>query len=136
MEMKVLKHQMVVFSWKDDLCNKKTKPDLVKLFIAYLGIPFDCPVKSSMIHCYNGDKILTFSESTKRLLSLFVDETGVILRMSITHNNGKSCFQVENRVYKLREWIELILEKLWKAMKNDFYDYDWTSMIGKWYDSI
>lgn len=100
--MKVISQTVVVAEWKFDLCAKRPLPDLLKLTIAFLGIPFVCPNLSSTVHCFNHEKIFEITAATKRLLEFFAkDGNGVTLVANFTHEAGRSCFEFKNKVQKL-----------------------------------
>lgn len=94
----------MIANWKFDLCSKRAKPDFIRILFGFLGIPLHCPVASNIIHCYKKEMIVTLSESSKRLLPIFAaDSKGVTLIVDITHETGKSCFEVRNKVLKLHQ---------------------------------
>lgn len=99
-ELKVKKHLLVIGHYRIDLCDKKPKPDMLLVLMAYLGIPPNCPWEKASVYCYNG-KIGTFSASSKRLLGAFSGEaSGVSLLVNITHDSGMSCFSLGATVSK------------------------------------
>lgn len=92
---------MLLSTWKADLCSKKPKPELIMLLIAYFGIPLSCPFTSDRLTCFKDEKIVTFTGSTKKLLSLFgTSPSGVVLKFNIVHDTGKSCFEASGKVVK------------------------------------
>lgn len=86
------------FQKKVELYDPKAKKsDLLKLGLGAFGVPLICPNNSSSTFCFKSEKIVTFTESTMKLLQIFpVIGNTASVKVIITHNNGQSCFETEN----------------------------------------
>lgn len=99
--MKVTQNTMTVFERKTDICDKKRRIDMVKLPLAQFGIPNQCPITSNFTYCCSNEKILTFAESTQKMISAFPTfGREYLVRAVITHDTGKSCFETDFEVVK------------------------------------
>lgn len=99
MEIKIIKNDFVVSEKHIDLCGKKQKSDLLRTALSVFGIPTECPVSEPFSRCQHKEKIVTYSEATKRMLPLFSsDFTDSVLQILITHDSGKSCFEMKARL--------------------------------------
>lgn len=102
MEIKIIKNDFVVSEKNFDLCGKKQKSDLFMTVLSVLGIPSECPVLKPHSQCQHKEKIVTYSEATKRMLPLFSSEfTDSVLKIHITHDSGNSCFEMKARLEKI-----------------------------------
>lgn len=102
MVMQVTKNTMRVLDSKTDLCDKKKRTEMLRVVLAGLGIPIQCPITSNLTFCRSNEKLLTFSESTQRLLSAFSMATSQsVVKFTIVHDTGESCFEVETEILKI-----------------------------------
>lgn len=93
----------MVFEGKIDICDQKKKSDMIALSLAGFSIPKRCPVTASYTSCRNNEKVLSFSESSRRLLSAFsMVAREAVIKVVLTHDTGTSCFEVETEVNKLK----------------------------------
>lgn len=92
----VYRGKLLIFSKKTDFCDPKFRAsEVLKFGLGIFGIPSTCSYNGSSKFCFNGGKLLTFTESTLRLLQLFpVSGNEAIAKIIITHDNGQSCFEV------------------------------------------
>lgn len=101
MNIKVMKDTLTVIQSKTNICENKKRIDLVVFAVGQLAVPPDCPVNSEMTFCHDNKKILTFSAVSRRLLSGTLDTMGeTVLRVDITHDSGKSCFDLITEINK------------------------------------
>lgn len=100
--MSVIAGTLSLFQLKANLCDKKEKTEMFRSIILMFGIPPQCPVANSTLFCYKGDKIV-FSESTKRLMNLMMKLNNSKLRLTITHDTGKSCFESESSLIRKKK---------------------------------
>lgn len=100
----VYKSKFVIFQKTTDLCDSKSKKsEMLRIGLGLFGVPFSCGFNST-IFCYNGQKVVRLSESSLRLLHvLTANGNSAVWRMVVTHDNGKSCFETENEIF--REWL-------------------------------
>lgn len=92
---------VVVSNIKVDLSSRQAKTDMVKLAIVYFGVPLRCPIESEEVFCYRGQKLLTLTESTKKVLQMFAfGSKDATLKLLIQHDKGKSCFETITRIVK------------------------------------
>lgn len=91
---------MVVSHATFDICDKKLKPDLIRCNLAAWGIPPRCPFNQSSTFCYKGNKLLTFSLITQKMLPLFSLTNSVTIKLVIKHDTGISCFEADSKVTK------------------------------------
>lgn len=89
-----------------DLCDNKPKPDMIKSHIFSLGIPYRCPVKDNSTFCYKGNKVMTFSSATQRMIKFFASTRSVKFRINIKHDTGLSCFEGDARVVKINSHVK------------------------------
>lgn len=103
-ESTIYKNGAPIFDRKTDLCDKTAKKsDILKAGLGLFAIPFACPFNKTQVFCYKGQKVVTFSESMKRLISAFpLSGNTATYRIVITHGNGKSsCFETESEIEKV-----------------------------------
>lgn len=100
MEMKVLDGLILVNHAEFDLCDKKQKPDLIRCNMAGYGIPPRCGGNQSSTYCYKGNKLLTLSLATQKMLSFFSHSKAVRVKINIKHDTGTSCFEADAKVSK------------------------------------
>lgn len=101
MSIKIKKNTLTISETKTNLCERKKISDMTAVTIGQVAVPPGCPVNSEMTFCHDNKKILTFSESSQRLLSTFAAtarESNVTV--DITHDSGMSCFEIVTEVIK------------------------------------
>lgn len=102
MTLKVTQNTITVFEGKTDICDKKKRMDMVKLPLHGFGVPNRCPITSNFTFCRNDEKVFTFSESSKKLISAFaIVAKRSVIKVMITHDTGKSCFEVDSEIVKV-----------------------------------
>lgn len=92
-----MKGSVKIFSSSFDMCDKKAKKnDFLKLALGMYALPSRCPIESKFTFCRNNSKVVKLSETTIRLLPMFL-ASGSASRTEVTiaHDTGKSCFQHE-----------------------------------------
>lgn len=100
-EMKVFDGDIVFQNTKFNLCQKKSTPDLIRCNLATFAVPNRCAYNGSSLYCNDNRNKFTLSVLTQRMLALFSSLKRVQLRLSITHDTGKSCFMFESNVTKV-----------------------------------
>lgn len=100
-EVTVYKGNIPIFQKKTDLCDPKSKKsETFRVGLAIFAIPLACSFNSSTF-CYKGERLVTFTQSTLRLLNAFpLNGRSAVFKMIITHDTGKSCFETEMEIYK------------------------------------
>lgn len=68
--------------------------------IAGWGIPTSCPILENSEFCYNGSKVATLPVPVQNMLQVFSMTKVVKVRIVITHDSGKSCFEADSSVVK------------------------------------
>lgn len=103
MLLQVTRNTLMVFEEVIDICGQKKKFDMIELYLAGFAIPKKCPITASYTSCRNNENVLTFSESSRRLLSTFsMVARDAFVKVILTHDTGKSCFEVESEINKLK----------------------------------
>lgn len=93
---------LVVHQNKYDLCNKKKKPDLIRINMANFAVPSYCPVAERLLFCQTGTKLFALSSITQKMFSLFAITSNARLRINIAHDSGVSCFEADTKISKLK----------------------------------
>lgn len=131
MQIKVFDGPIMVTQSKFDLCEKKVKPDLIRCNMAGWGIPPRCAFEQNSTFCYKGNKILTLSVTTQKMLPLFSVARAVAVRIEIKHDTGISCFEADTKVSK-KAWckdatpraiVNLFFNKIWKIARMQMIEF-------------
>jgi hypothetical protein len=85
---------------RQELCDKKQKPEVLKLNMAMMGIPQKCP-KQNLTYCYDGAKLLSLSSVSRRFLPLFYKSSSAVIKLMIKTDLGSSCFEAEHKIVKI-----------------------------------
>lgn len=101
LEMKVYEGDMELHEAKFDLCDSKTKPDMVKLIMSGWAIPDYCPIEKSFTFCYNPQIMIKLSAVSRKMLKLFSAKSSEYVKITITHDTGTSCFEAMNSVVRI-----------------------------------
>lgn len=95
----LVKHgSITMFNKTINICNKKVKPTMVKANMGLYGIPEQCPIDASFIHCYKGEILMKLPEAQLRLLLIITKGGTGSIMMNITHDTGFSCFESQNKI--------------------------------------
>lgn len=100
MTLEIFDGTVQIYRTSYDLCSRKTQPALIKSVIAVWGIPSSCPIGENPEFCYVGGKVTTLSAPVQNMLQIFSMAKVVKVRLTITHDTGKSCFETLCEVVK------------------------------------
>lgn len=76
---------------KFDLCDKKKKPDNMKMSLRIFGVPLQCSSKTSTVFCYNPSKTLPISSFLQKMIPLIARNGKVRTVLKMNHDTGTSC---------------------------------------------
>lgn len=102
--VKVKRERMTIFEKSFDLCGKKEQSmgKLIKIIMGALAMPRKCPITEETTYCYNEEKLITLSKTSRRILEIIgVGQVGKITELVIAHDTGRSCFHEEHELIKL-----------------------------------
>lgn len=101
MEILVLDGRITVTKKEFDICDTKDKPEMLRSNLIGWGIPGFCPFNATSTFCYKGNKLMTLSKMTQKVLEFLVSLKGNKVRITIKHDTGSSCFEGISRVKKI-----------------------------------
>lgn len=92
---------MTVFEKSSELCSERS--EIARTGLALVGIVDKCTVAANMTKCYANEKMFTLSKSTIRLMpSFMLGKSFFTVRVDISHDSGKSCFEGDFIVKKAK----------------------------------
>lgn len=102
MFLQVTKNTVTVFESETNICDTKKRADMVTLPLSGFAVPEQCPVPATFTNCRNNEMVFKFSESTRKLLPVFsMASSKSVIKIVLTHDTGKSCFEVETEIDKV-----------------------------------
>lgn len=86
-----------------DICSKIQKPSLkiLKGFLSALGVPKTCNITKNQTICFKDSIIAKISLSVLEMIAK-PDKKATTVKMVIDHDTGKSCFDAQYNVVKLK----------------------------------
>lgn len=83
---------MTVFEKSSELSSERS--EMARIGLAFVGLTDDYTQAANMTKCYKNQKFLTLSKSFIRLMpSFMLGKSFYSVRIEITHDTGKSCFE-------------------------------------------
>lgn len=105
LELQVLDEAVIVTRKEFDICDIpfSKMPEILKSNLIGWGIPNYCPVNETSTFCYKGNKMMTYSSVSQKLLGFFVttNTRKHKIRITIKHDTGLSCFEGESKVSRI-----------------------------------
>lgn len=84
---------LTLYESKGDLCGIKSV--LVKGAFSAVGLANKCAYDKNTILCVNNEPVLKLTESAKKLLpTTLINKTPIEMLIQVTHDTGRSCFNV------------------------------------------
>jgi hypothetical protein len=99
LKVKAKKNNKIMYTLAIDLCsNIKPKNDIEKMILKAFGLEGNCNLNETTTICRKEKKFLLYSNSVATMISLFKstnEDDKIGLDAVVTHENGKSCLQLE-----------------------------------------